>query len=342
VSQSSEFSIQRAHHIEEIGQPQWDRFAVGRPFASYRWMRLGETVMADSAPTYVTLSRDGQPVAAASFWRVTDEPLPLPPLVRTPVAALLRRRPLLICRAPLANWIGMLLPDTPSLRSAARAVLHAEGLRLLQETRGSYLLFDFIDIPDLDWPGIAVASVSDAGTRLAIQWDTFDDYLTHTDKRGRQHYKRIQREAAELGLEISQHTSVANVDEAILLIRAEERKFKTAPNPWMRPLLENFAQVDGIWQEVRQRGRLVGCGLLLEDNGVMLATALGLADVPYAYFLLIYACLQNAIQRRVKTLRLGSGAYDVKRRLGCELESNNNIAFDAQGRIFRQLAKWLT
>lgn len=299
--------------------------------------------MSDCQPTHLILHFDNQPAARATFWRVAAEPLPLPPLVRTPVAALLRRRPLLICRAPLANWTGLLLPDDLSLRSAARTAIHAEGMRLLKEASGSYLLFDFLDAPDLAWPAdVTVTTVSDPGTRLEIRWKSFDEYLASADKRGRQHYKRVQHEAGKLGLQISEHPSVANVDEAMPLIRAVERKFHAAPNPWMRSLLENAAQIGGLWQEVRQHGRLVGCGLLLEDNDVMLATALGLAEgVQYAYFLLVYACLQTAIQRGAKTLRFGSGAYDVKRRLGCELETNNHTAVGAYSPMLRRLANWL-
>lgn len=338
-----DFSIQRAGSVAELDQPAWDALSAGRPFASHRWMRFGESVMSDCTATHVILQVDNQPVARATFWRVTQEPLPLPSLVRTPVSAFLRHRPLLICRAPLANWTGLLLPEDPSLRERARAALYAEGLRLLEERRGSFLLFDFLDETDLAWPaGVVIATVSDPGTRLPIRWGSFEEYLACTDKRGRQHYKRVQREAGELGLAHAVHPSVANVDEALALIRAVERKFHAAPNPWTRRLLGNAAHIGGLWQEVRQQGRLVGCGLLLEDNGMMLATALGLAEeVQYAYFLLVYAALQIAIQRQVKFLRLGSGAYDVKRRLGCELETNQHAAVSAHSPLLGRLAQWM-
>lgn len=336
-----EYSIQIAHSVDEIGRQAWDSFSEGRPFASYRWMRFGETVMADCAPTHVTLHLDNQPIARATFWRIAAEPLPLPPLVRTPVAALLRSRPLVICRAPLANWTGLLLPDESSLRSKAREAFLEEGLRLLNETRGSYLIFDFLDMSELIWPaGVTVTAVSDAGTRLDIRWRTFEEFLASTDKRGRQHYKRVLRSATDLHL--SHYESVADVDAALSLIHQVERKHGAAFNPWMRGLLKNAASVGGIWQEVRQHGRLVACGMLLEDNGVLVATALGLAeDVPYAYFLLIYAALEKAIERGAHTLRFGSGAYDVKRRLGFELEDNNHSAIATHSPFLRRLAKWM-
>lgn len=236
----------------------------------------------------------------------------------------------------------MLLPDEPSLRQPARNVLLQTGLDLLTESHSSTLLFDFLDAPDLDWTGLTVTEVSDPGTRLEVRWDSFEDFLADTDKRGRQHYKRVQREAEELGLAHSVHEVVSNVDEAMPLIRAVERKFRAASNPWIRPMLEHAPMVGVTWQEVRQHGRLVGCGLLLEDNGVMLAAALGLADdVQYAYFLLVYGCLEQAIARRVKILRLGSGAYDAKRRLGFELETNNHTAILSRNSFLNRLVKWI-
>lgn len=342
MSADPRLRIKIAHRVDEIGQPAWDALSAGRPFASCDWYRFGETVMADSPPTYLILSVDEKPAARATLYRVPDEPLPLPPLVRAPIRSLLRRRPLLICRSPLANWSGLLLPEDASLRAAARAALLEAAQKQLEEQNCSFLLFDFLDESQrADWPAdFLQTTVADAGTRLEIQWESFDEYLAGTDKRGRQHYKRARREAEKLGLELSHHSSVANIEEALTLIRRVEQKFRAAPNPWMRGLLENAQTLGGVWQEVRQRGRLVGCGLLLEDNGVMLATALGLAeDAPYAYFLLVYSCLQEAMARRVKTLRLGSGAYDVKRRLGFVLEDNNHTAIRARSPFLQGLAK---
>lgn len=343
MSQLGDFSVEITHRADETNPAAWDSFSAGRPFSSLRWMRFGETVMAGCEPFHVHLRLGNDLASRATFWRVTSEPLPLPPLMRTPIAAYLRKHPLLICRAPLANWTGLLLPDEPALRASARTALYQAGLQLLADMGGSYLLFDFLADPDLAWPpGLTVTEVSDPGTTLAIRWDSFDDFLAGTDKRGRQHYKRVSREANELGLEHAMRDSVGNVEEALPLIRAVERKFRAAPNPWIRPMLERASMIGGAWQEVRKNGRLVGCGLLLEDNGVMFATALGLADdVQYAYFLLVYGCLQHAIDRRVKTLRLGSGAYDVKRRLGFELETNNHTGIATHRPALHHLARWM-
>lgn len=340
-----DFTVLRFRRVEEIDRSIWDCLTAGQPFFSYDWMHFGEKVLSDCTSVYLILFLENRPVACAVFWLVSNEPLPVPVIFRPLLAGLMRRRPLLICRSPLANWMGMLLPDDSSLRTAARARFHVEGMRLLQEWQGSYLIFDFLDEPDLsDWPASSVLiSVADPGTRLEVAWNTFEDYLARAGKRGRQHYRRVQREAEERGLIVNLCTSVEGLEEALQLIRIEERKFHSAPNPWMRPLLENIPQAGGAWFEVRQHNRLAGCGLLLKDESFMLAAALGLAkDVQYAYFLLIYACLQYAIQRGAQVLRFGSGAYDVKRRLGCTLENNHHAVVASHAPGLQRITKWLS
>ena len=60
--------------------------------------------------------------------------------------------------------------------------------------------------------------------------------------------------------------------------------------------------------------------------------ALGLEDdVPGGYFLLLYTALQEAFEHKVRLVRFGSGAYDVKRRLGFHLEDTNHAMVTMAG-----------
>ena len=66
---------------------------------------------------------------------------------------------------------------------------------------------------------------------------------------------------------------------------------------------------DGTWLEAHIGESLVGCGLIFEDNGAQMTTGLGLAEnEPYVYFLLVYASLEAAFEKRVRLLRWGTGA----------------------------------
>ena len=107
-------------------------------------------------------------------------------------------------------------------------------------------------------------------------------------------------------------------------------------------MLENMAMVNGVYLTVTLGERLVGCGLLLEDNGAQMTTALGLAaDVPYVYFLLIYESLKIAFERQIRLLRWGSGAYDIKNRLGFQMEDNNTILYATSNPIMQKIGQWL-
>jgi hypothetical protein len=106
----------------------------------------------------------------------------------------------------------------------------------------------------------------------------------------------------------------------------------SAPNPWMRGLLENFSMLNGTWLEIHKDNEFVGCGAVVRDNQFQLATALGLEDdVPGGYFLLLYTALQEAFEHKVRLVRFGSGAYDVKRRLGFHLEDTNHAMITMAG-----------
>jgi hypothetical protein len=175
-----------------------------------------------------------------------------------------------------------------------------------------------------------------------MEWESFEAYLKAGNKKDRQHYKHSLRDAEENGLVLSKHTTVNDVETALRLIKNVSIWHGSAPNPWMRGLLENFSMIDGTWLEIRKDEQLVGCGAVVRDNRFQLATALGLEDdVPSGYFLLLYAALQDAFEHGVRLVRFGSGAYDVKRRLGLHLEDTNHAMVTISGiasRASKQLA----
>jgi predicted N-acyltransferase len=163
---------------------------------------------------------------------------------------------------------------------------------------------------------------------MNLKWGSFEDYLMDSKWRLRQHYKRSSREAADLGIRVTRHTSVGNINTALELIHNVEQRHNSMPNPGARDMLENMGTAESVWLEAYIGERLVGCLLLLEDNGVQIATLPGLTDdVPFAYFMLLYEAIQDAFDKKLIVLRWGSGAYETKRRLGFELEDNNNVIF---------------
>jgi hypothetical protein len=319
--------------IQEISPAVWDGIAAGRGFQSHRWYTFGERAMADCQPTYLVAYDGDKAVAGAAFFKVHNEPLPLPSVARQFMASILKHRPLLICRSPLADTSALLLPGEP-LRDVALTALAKVAQEQFKKQKCSFLVFDFLLTEQLKYPGwipgLEPITVSEPGTYMPMEWESFEAYLEAGNKKDRQHYRKSVKETEENGLVLSRHTSVSEIDTALKLIQDVSIWHGSAPNPWMRGLLENFSMIDGTWLELRKEGKLVGCGAVLRDNQFQLAAALGLEDdVPGGYFHLLYAALQEAFEHKVRLVRFGTGAYDVKRRLGFHLEDTNHamVAF---------------
>jgi len=341
-----DFEVQLAHSVQEVGQEAWDRLGQGQPFASYRWYHFGETVLTDDLPIYVILRRGNEAVARGTFWLKRRELLPIPSAaVRRVMQALLRRWPLLVCRAPLAATSGLVLPDPP-LREAALATIVQVAQAQLQVHGGSFLLFDYLRGREVGWAGWPDALVStmlpDPGTRLAITWSSFEEYVKQLPKSVRKDYRRHRNRAADLGIEVTRQPQVSAVDEALVLIRNVEAHHNSAPNPWARAILENASLVDAIWLTATVGERLVGCGLLLGDGDVHFLASLGLDyRIRYVYFQLVYAALRQAIDSGSRVLRGGGGVYDIKRRLGFQREDDNYVVFAGRGPLLERFGRWV-
>jgi predicted N-acyltransferase len=330
----NDFEVLTAHSVDEAGVQAWDTFSAGRPFQSARWYRYGESVMQGCLPIYIILSRDKVPLARGTFWLVRQEPLPVPALLQSGISAYLKHRPLLICRSPLSSSSGLILPEPPIRLQALQAISD----RAFQEARRldcSILLFDFIDAAELKYPwpgGFAHLSIPNPGTWLENRWTDFDDFLRSAGKQNRQHFLRSQRKAMEMGIRVDRLPGVPDIEEALLLIHNVEKKYKSSSDPWTRKMLEYLTSIGGTYLRATIAGQPVGCGLLFSDGGTQLATSLGIAEgMPYVYFQLIYASLQEGLEKKERVLRLGSGTYEVKQRLGFELEQNNNVVYRAIG-----------
>ena len=331
----SNLEIQTYHSIQEIDPAIWDQVAAGRGFQSRFWYAFGEKAMADCPPTYLIAWEGSVPIASIALFKVYNEPLPLPKIARRFMASVLKKRPLLVCRSPLADTSALILPGEPK-RDEVLPVLAKAALDEFKKQRCSFLVFDYLLTEQMNYPSwpanLERITISEPGTFMPMEWESFEDYLEAGNKKDRQHYKRTLKQAEENGLVLSKHKSVSDIETSLRLIRNVSIWHGSEPSPWTRGLLENFSLVDGTWLEIRKEGTLVGCGAVVRDNKFQLATSLGLEDdVPGGYFLLLYAALQDAFEHQVRLVRFGSGAYDVKRRLGFHLEDTNHAMVSISG-----------
>jgi len=334
--------IKTASSIHEIDPEIWDHLSDDRPFQSHRWYAFGEKIMTDCSPTYLLVYKRKDFVARATFWLIRNEPLPdLQPALRTLAMSMLKRWPLFICRSPLANATGLIIPKGTERID----ILSALAQVAVQETipkGASFVVFDYLSEEETrGWPpAFSVAQVSDPGTIMQNRWDSLEAFLADGNKKDRQHYKRTLREAEKLGIRLKRYNKVPDIENALALIQNVDKIHGNAPNPWMRGLLANINEIDGSWLEARINNRLVGGGLILEDNAAQMTTALGLAEnAPYVYFMLIYASLELAFKKKVRLLRWGSGAYDIKQRLGFSKMNDNYVIATGTNPMTRTLTK---
>ena len=338
--------IQIAHSVQEIDPEAWDRLGGGRPFTTWRWYRFGEAVLEGDQPFYVLLSRDGEPAARATLWLTRQEPLPIPSRrLRAGVQALLRRWPLLICRSPLAATGGLLFAD-PALRAEALTAIGKAARSLGRAHHASFLLFDYLEEEQAAWsdwpPGFRALTIADPGTRLVITWPDFDGYLRHLRKSVRKDYRRHRNRAADLGIVVRRHHQPVRTEEALALIRNVEAHHGSEPNPRARAIWEKAGMVEATWLTAEIEERLVGCGLVLGDGDTRFLALLGLDySVRYAYFQLVYGAIRTVIEEGVRVLRGGGGAYDMKQRLGFQLERDNYVVYAGAGPLFHRLGRWL-
>jgi len=342
--------LQIAHSVEEIERTAWDRLGKHYPLAGYRWYRFGEAVLTDDPPVYVLLSHQGEPAGRATFWINRREPLPIPlPAVRRPLEALLRHRPLFVCRSPLTSLSGLILPPPP-LRDEALKLIAEAALEEAQRCQASFVLFDYLEEKEAHlpaWPDSFVAtSIADPGTCLHITWPSFEDYLGRLSKSARKDYRRHRNRAADQAIRVKCQPLTTPLEpnvvaQAMALIHNVDKHHKSPPHPWGREILEKAYLVDATWITASIEDRMVGCGLLIGDGDVRFLALLGLDyEVQYVYFQLFYAAIQHAIESGVRILRGGSGAYEMKLRLGFQLERNCYAVFAGRGALLHRVGQW--
>jgi predicted N-acyltransferase len=334
--------IQAFQRISDVDPTDWDGLSKDLPFQSHNWLRYGERVMSDCGPTYLLAYKDGVLSAGVSLWLIRNEPLPeMPFLARQALAALFKRWPLLICKSPLVFKGGLIVADQENQTELISALSNA-ALSIARQQGASFLLFDHLSKTDTQnlSHSFNTMTLSNPGTVMENKWRSLDDYLASGNKKDRQHYKRVLREAEKLGIKIIRHTRVERIDDALSLIRNVERTHHALPNPWARAMLEHMEMVNGTFLTAMLGEQIAGCGLLLEDNNAQTTSLLGLAEnVPYVYFTLVYESLKIAFEHNVRLLRWGSGAYDIKQRLGFSLEDNSSLAFSITNPTLQNLIR---
>lgn len=341
---SSNIVIQIVNSITQIDSKEWDEVSVGFPFQEHAWYQFGETVMGDCEPVYLLARMNGRLVGRASFWIIRNEPLPQfagpwRPFLRY----ILRSRPLLICRSPLSNTAGLVISKT--IREPGKVVDALIGFALTEGRRRkcSFLLFDYLGTYECGLLPLSfsVMEAPEPGNVLRNEWNNFEDYLARGEGKARRHYNRTVRELEKLNVKVKAVAPEDYERQILPLVHAVERQHGAPPNPWTVGMLHHMKMANGIFLAAIMNERLVGCMLFLESGDAQISTAFGReTGLPYVYLMLFYEGVRAAMQHGVKELHWGSGAYELKRRMGFRIEDNGVMAFTPIHPFLRKLMNW--
>lgn len=346
LSSSNAFDIQIAHSVTEVGADAWDYLSAGHPFASYHWYRYAETVLPTDSPFYIILSCGGEPVARSTFWISRNEPLRLPPILRRIFWAYLHRRPMFICRTPLVDLPGMILPAMLPLQVEALQIITREAQAYARQHAVSFLIYDYLEQAQTQlagWPPeYFSAEAGGASTILTFSDTDFANYLKRLSRATRDSYRWNRNNAARRGITVRRYEKIIEVNEALTLMDNTARHHHSTPEPWARAMLENMEQVGAIWLAAELQGQMISGCLFLQDGsyGVLKLLARDYA-VPFAYFALVYEALGCALESGVQVLRGGSGAYAFKESLGFQVDSNQYVMATTDNLALRWLIRCL-
>ena len=342
--------------IETVDQELWDRLTRGYPYAGWRWCRYGEVAVNHRG--YYLLAYEGDElVGGAAFFVLHDEIIPTTnPLLRRLLRSYLSWRPLVVTRtATGTDHKGLFLPSDPAQRAGVLEEIRRVAVEITRKHRGSFYMADYLNEWELDYPWgdfFTIRDFTHIGTRMAVEWTTFDEYLAELKARNKKQHKNVRnntRYAQDLGITVSFAHQTPPVDEVLRLVRIKNEHYKV---PFRASDITSI--IDGlpmlkeqnvIWVTAHKDGQLAACELLLfdDENRVCKPTVYGRDyRIDYVYFYMSYEDIRYAIEElRAKTIIYDTEAYEFKHRIGFEDDSRNHLVLCPSSPLERKLVGWL-
>jgi hypothetical protein len=345
-----EFEVRVLKRAADAKEDEWDRCSGGLSFNDHQWYEFGEASRQGDTPIHILLFHQGEPAARASFWLTWQEPIPIASKwLRDALGQMLQRRPLLVCRTPVADASGLCLPTDPTLRPQALEVIARTSLKLAAQYKASFVLFPYLlhdQAREAGWPASFTAvDLPGPATRLMIRWTDFESYLKQLPRSTRNYFRHNRNRAKDLDLRVEAGKEPVSSEEAMRFIRNVEDEHGSPHNPWAASIIQNAGLADSTWFIASTGARMAGCLLTFQDGENGLLSLIGLDyGIPYAYFQLLYEAIGYAIGKGVKTLWGGTGAYQFKQSLGFELVDNTWAVFAGRRKVLqflgRMAARW--
>jgi len=342
------YQLRSYSSILEIDPAAWHSLTQNAPFQDYQWHRFCEEIYHQTPHFYVTFEEsDGTLVACASLW-VYGEQVSLPIASKTiqwAAQKMIRHSPVVACEIPLAQFSSIHLAAGVDPANILPPLTEFTE-ELARQNRASFVYFNDTVFPtgqnpqvDRLWFPNYVPYEFPPEYYLPIEWPDFSNYLASrspsTQKDYRRHLNRTKDVQLSVG-EISQ--PIAPILE---LIQNVNEKHGNPETFWAEAAIKHQHLVNGTWITATLHGRLVGCGLLVGNEGNHRLLLLGMDyEVWGIYFRMMYTAIETAINQGTKRLFAGTGSAQFKSNLGFQ-PIPSKIYYRPQNPLFRWFVKWI-
>ncbi len=341
------FTVTTANRIDDMDIEVWDQLGAGTPFSSARWSRLAEQIVEDFDARYILLTRDRKPVGRASVAFEKNPGMSISqPLMRAFVTRLLSQYPMVYCHAPPANiaqMSGLILP--PGDEVAALHLIHDTLWQIAAVRPSSYLVMGWLSAHERQFieqlEGYTL--LPDSNMVLELSAPSFDKFIEKLSKSARRNFRDNNKFAEEMNLRVERATHYSQHSERLweLINNVDDHHKNVGTTPYHRDAFSTIER-DFAGQQTMLLAwageKLVGCLLLLHDQGVLRITLIGRDyDYEYVYFQIFYEMVRYAIEHGLQRIYGGTGAEQFKRSLGFQ-DVPTYIAMTAQAQLLRWLA----
>lgn len=345
--------------IDNVNRESWDCIAFGHPYAGWDWCQYGEQVL-DALGYYVLVFDDDEkPIGGACFYVYHDDALPIKnSLLHRAVKWYLRHFPMVVARTAYGtNYKGIFLPRDASLQADVMSHILEAGKQITRENHGSFLICDYLEDQDLDYPWqgfIKLRDFMDVGTLLPVEcYDNFADYTQDLrKKKGKRPVKDIRRHtrrALDRGITVTFQKELPQPERAIELLEAIDQKYaEVFTRPFTRAIIASASQLkpeNALWMTACVEEELIACELIFYDEvtGICTPSLFGRdQSVDFSYFYTFYEVIRYAIETLdARTIIGNAGKEHFKLRLGFEPHYHNHFAVYTPSALNRVIANLL-
>lgn len=329
LSEIGNIRMEIKRSINDIPAHLWDEASQEFPFTQSRLLRFLEYIMREYEPRYILIWKNEKLIAGAvcHLQRHINNSGSLKRGWASQIVSLsCRRFPPLICSTSIYCFPGLFI--APSIDRNIGYSIIKRAIRITAQKELS--LFWGINGLDL-YLADRVPFASDMiqmslpdECLLNIEWDTVSDYEASLPRKKRAEIRRLRNRSVESGVTLRiGELKIEHEQRVETLVRnvAEKHgnRYKYKPR-----LVQNALKIlqpgDYSFLQAYLNNEMIGCLLLLRNNGIMLLKWIGLdyekSEPTFAYHYMMTQTVHHAIELKMRHVMLGLTSYTLKKKMG--------------------------